>query len=147
MKKQEYVEYVESRAEKSPIFKNCALAFLFGGAICILGQSLIDLYSFWGVGKDESATLCSVTLIFLAALATGLGVFDNVAKIAGAGTLVPITGFANAVCSEAIDAKSEGFVLGVGAKIFSVAGPVILFATLSSSVYGVIYYIFTAFWG
>ena len=147
MKKQEYVEYVESRAEKSPILKNCALAFLFGGAICTLGQALIDLYSFWGVGKDESATLCSVTLIFLAALATGLGVFDNVAKIAGAGTLVPITGFANAVCSEAIDAKSEGFVLGVGAKIFSVAGPVILFATLSSSVYGVIYYIFTAFWG
>ena len=147
MKKQEYVEYVESRAEKSPIFKNCAFAFLFGGAICTLGQALIDLYSFWGVDKDESSTLCSVTLIFLAVLATGLGVFDNIAKVAGAGTLVPITGFANAVSSEAIDARSEGFVLGVGAKIFAVAGPVIVFATLASSLYGVIYFIFTTFWG
>ncbi len=147
MKNQEYVEYVENRAKKSPILKNCAFAFLFGGAICTLGQAFTDLYSFLGFNEDVSSTLCSVSLIFLSALLTGLGVFDNIAKIAGAGTLVPITGFANAISSEAIDSKSEGYILGVGAKIFTVAGPVIVFAILSSSLYGVIYYTFTAFWG
>ena len=147
MKKQEYIEYVESRAKKSPILKNCAFAFLFGGFICSLGQIFIDLYTMWGLGEKDAGTLSSVTLIFLASLLTGLGVFDNVAKIAGAGTLVPITGFANAVSSQAIDAKSEGYILGVGAKIFSVAGPVIVYALVSSSVYGLIYYFATLIWG
>ena len=147
MKNQEYLEYVENRAKKSPILKNCAFAFLFGGAICLLGQALTDLYTFWGFNEADSGSLCSVTLIFLATLLTGLGVFDNIAKIAGAGTLVPITGFANAVSSQAIDARSEGYVLGVGAKIFTISGPVILFASLCSSVYGVIYYVISVFWG
>lgn len=147
MKKQEYVEYVESRAKKSPILKNCAFAFLFGGLICSLGQAFIDVYTMWGLDKENAGTLSSVTLIFIAALLTGLGVFDNIAKIAGAGTLVPITGFANAVSSQAIDSKSEGYVLGVGAKIFSVAGPVIVYAIASGTLYGVIYYFCTLIWG
>ena len=147
MKNQEYLEYVENRAKKSPILKNCAFAFLFGGAICILGQALTDLYAFWGFNETDSGALCSISLIFLATLLTGLGVFDSIAKIAGAGTLVPITGFANAVSSQAIDARSEGYVLGVGAKIFTIAGPVIVFASLASSTFGVIYYVFSVFWG
>ena len=147
MKKQEYIEYVEERAKKSPILKNCAFAFLMGGAICSLGQALSDLYSIWGVGEKNAGTLSSVSLIFLAALLTGLGIFDNIAKIAGAGTLVPITGFANAVSSQAIDSKSEGYVLGVGAKMFTVAGPVIVYALVSGTLYGVIYCFATMIWG
>ena len=147
MKKQEYLEYVENRAKKSPILKNCAFAFLFGGMICTLGQGLTDLYSFWGFNEVDSGTLTSITLIFLSTLLTGLGVFDNIAKVAGAGTLVPITGFANAVSSQAIDARSEGYILGVGAKMFTIAGPVIVFAVLSSSLYGVLYYVISAIWG
>ena len=147
MKKQEYVEYVEGRAKKSPILKNCIFAFLIGGLICIIGQGLKDLYIYLGINQEESGILSSVSLIFLSALLTGLGVFDNIARHAGAGTLVPITGFANAITSEAIDAKSEGFVLGVCAKIFSIAGPVITFAVLSGAIYGVGYYIFLTVWG
>ena len=147
MKKQEYIEYVEKRAKKSPILKNCFFAFLFGGAICSLGQALKDLYSMWGVNENDSGTLVSVTLIFLAALLTGLGVFDNIARIAGAGTLVPITGFANAISSQAIDSKSEGYVLGVGAKMFTVAGPVIVYALVSGTLYGVIYFFAGLIWG
>lgn len=147
MKKQEYIEYVESRAKKSPIVKNCAFAFLFGGSICVLGQVFIDLYTMWGMDETNAGTLTSITLIFLAALLTGIGVFDNIAKIAGAGTLVPITGFANAVSSQAIDAKSEGYVLGVGAKMFTIAGPVIVYALLSGTVYGIIYYLIGMIWG
>ena len=147
MKKQEYIEYVEERAKKSPILKNCAFAFLIGGAICVLGQALCDLYMTWGMNEKDGATLASVTLIFLTSTLTGLGVFDNVAKIAGAGTLVPITGFANAVSSQAIDSKSEGYVLGVGAKMFTVAGPVIVYALVSGTLYGVIYYFAGLIWG
>lgn len=147
MKKQEYIEYVESRAKKSPIIKNCGFAFLIGGLICTLGQTFIDLYTMWGIDENDAGTLSSVSLIFIAALLTGLGIFDNIAKIAGAGTLVPITGFANAVSSQAIDSKSEGYILGVGAKMFSVAGPVIVYALVSGTLYGVIYYFSTLIWG
>lgn len=147
MKKQEYVEYVEKRAKKSPILKNCTFAFLMGGAICTLGQGLTDIFSLWGVNEKDAGTLTSISLIFLAALLTGIGIFDNIAKIAGAGTLVPITGFANAISSQAIDSKSEGYVLGVGAKMFSVAGPVIVYALVSGTLYGVIYYIIGLIWG
>ena len=97
--------------------------------------------------KNDAGTLSSVSLIFIAVLLTGLGIFDNIAKIAGAGTLVPITGFANAVSSQAIDSKSEGYILGVGAKMFSVAGPVIVYALVSGTLYGVIYYFSTLIWG
>lgn len=97
--------------------------------------------------KTDASTLVSVTLVFITAVLTGIGIFDNIAKVAGAGTLVPITGFANAVASPAIDTKSEGYILGVGAKIFTIAGPVILYGTLSGAIYGVIYYICTLIWG
>ena len=136
----EYKKYADARAKKSPIAKDCVKAFLFGGIICTVAQGLKELYSTFLSAKD-AGTLVSVTLIFITALLTGLGVFDKIAKHAGAGTLVPITGFANAVSSMAIDAKSEGFVLGVGAKMFTIAGPVILYGTAAGAVYGVIYWI------
>lgn len=147
MKKQEYVEYVEGRAKRSPLLKDCFFSFTFGGIICIIGQILHDLYQYLGADEKDAGTLTSVSLIFVACLLTGLGVFDNIAKIAGAGTLVPITGFANAISSQAIDTKSEGYVLGVGAKMFTIAGPVIVFATLSGTIYGVIYYVCSLIWG
>ena len=118
--------------------KNCLCAFLFGGAICAAAQGLGNVYRMFFEKKD-AASLTSVTLIFIAVLLTGLGVFDKIASHAGAGTLVPITGFANAVASCAIDSKSEGFVLGVGAKIFTIAGPVILYGTFAGFLYGIIY--------
>ena len=126
----------------SSILKNSLLAFLFGGAICVIGQLLSLLYSYLGLDKKTAGTLVTVTLIFLAALLTALGIFDKIARHAGAGTLVPVTGFSNAVVSQARDAKSEGYVLGVGAKIYTVAGPVILYGLLSGTVYGLIYYIY-----
>ena len=126
----------------SSILKNSLLAFLFGGAICVIGQQLSLLYSYLGLDKKTAGTLVTVTLIFLAALLTALGIFDKIARHAGAGTLVPVTGFSNAVVSQAMDAKSEGYVLGVGAKIYTVAGPVILYGLLSGTVYGLIYYIY-----
>ena len=140
-----YKRYVNARAKKSPLAKDCVRAFLTGGAICAGAQGLLTLYKAWGMEKDDAAALVSVSLVFLTALLTGLGVFDNIAKWAGAGTLVPITGFANAVAAPAIDTKGEGFVLGVGAKIFSIAGPVILYGMAAGTVYGVIYWIINTF--
>ena len=147
MNKEEYCEYVEQRQKKSPILKNCLYAFFIGGAICSLGQALLELYLVLGFEKLDAYGLVSITLIFLSVAFTGIGIFDTIARVAGAGTLVPITGFANAVASPAIDTKSEGLILGVGAKIFSISGPVILFATLSGGIYGVIYYICLTIWG
>ncbi len=144
--KEEYKKYVKKRAPASPVFKNTARAYVVGGGICAVGELLYFLFSeTLSIPEKESGTLVSVTLIFLAALLTGLGVFDNVAKFAGAGTLVPITGFSNAVASPAIDTKSEGFILGVGANMFKIAGPVIVYGTVASVVYGVIYWITTLF--
>ena len=145
MNKKEYVKYVEGRARKSPILKNTLRAYLVGGCICVFAQALTELYKYLGIKADTVSTLTPVTLIFIASLMTGLGVFDNVAKFAGAGTLLPITGFANAVTSPAIDSKSEGFVIGVGAKMFTVAGPVIVYGTSASVIYGIIYWITTLF--
>ena len=125
----------------SSIFKNSLLAFLFGGVICVIGQLLMELYGYLGLDKKTAGSLVTVTLIFVAALLTALGIFDKIARHAGAGTLVPVTGFSNAVVSQAMDAKSEGYVLGVGAKIYTVAGPVILYGLLSGVIYGLIYYI------
>ncbi len=136
-----YKKYAEKRSVKSPILKNCILAFLTGGFICCIGEGLFCLYKRLGSDVQTASSLVSVSLIFLAALLTGLGVFDNIAKFAGAGTLVPITGFSNAVVSPAIDTKSEGFVLGVGAKMFTIAGPVIVYGTVASVIYGVIYWV------
>ena len=136
-----YKKYAKERAKKSPLAKDSLMAFLIGGAICMLGQAIMTIYKAVGVPDDMANSLVPVTLIFLAALFTGIGIFDNLAKIAGAGTLVPITGFANAVVSPAIDNKSEGFIMGVGAKMFVVAGPVIVYGIISSVLYGIVYYI------
>ncbi len=144
--KEEYKKLVKKTAKKSPILKNCCFAFVFGGGICVLGQLLFDLYgALTSYDTDDCYALVSITLIFLAALLTGIGVFDNIAKYAGAGTLVPVTGFANSVVSPAIDTKAEGFILGVGAKIFTVAGPVILYGILSGAVYGIILWMYSLF--
>lgn len=140
MNKEDYKAYVEGRAKKSSCLKNCAFAFLFGGTICVIGQVLKNLYIRLGAIEQSASMLVSVSLIFVAAILTGIGVFDNIAKIAGAGTLVPITGFANAVVSPAIDTKSEGYIFGVGAKIFTIAGPVILYGIFSGVIYGILYY-------
>ena len=140
-----YQKYADGRARKSPCLKDCAFAFLSGGIICAFAQGLTDLYQSFGMGKENAGTLTSVTLIFITAILTGFGVFDKIAKHCGGGTLVPITGFANAVSSAAIDNKSEGFVLGVGAKIFTIAGPVILYGVSAGVIYGIIYYIVRLF--
>lgn len=138
--KKYYKKYAAARATKTDSKKNCTKAFLIGGTICLIAQGLGELYGIW-LPEKMASTLVSVTLIFITALLTGIGVFDNLAKHAGAGTLVPITGFANAVASPAVDSKGEGFVLGVGAKIFSIAGPVILYGTAAGVFYGVIYWV------
>jgi stage V sporulation protein AC len=146
MTKETYKKYADSRAPKSPVVKDCLRAFLVGGLICTLGQGLTDIYTkLCGMEKQDAGTLTACTLVLIAAILTGLGVFDSIAKYAGAGTLVPITGFANAVVSPAIDSKSEGLILGVGAKIFSVAGPVLLYGTLAGTAYGVVYWIVSLF--
>lgn len=143
MEKQEYGKLVKRRAARSPALKNCLAAFTVGGEICAFGQCLIALYTAFGIDPKNASVLATVSLIFLSALLTGIGVFDRIARFAGAGTLVPVTGFANAVVSPAIDNKSEGLILGVGAKIFTVAGPVLLFGTIAGVVYGVVYFIVT----
>ena len=140
--KKTYAKFADAHAPRSPIGKNCLCAFLIGGAICTLGQVLRDVFqNVCSFSEETAGMLTSVTLILAAVLLTALGIFDNIAKHAGAGTLVPITGFANAVVSPAIDSHAEGLVLGVGAKIFTVAGPVLLYGTLAGFVYGVISWI------
>ncbi|MCD7832294.1 MAG: stage V sporulation protein AC [Firmicutes bacterium] len=143
IKSKDYKRYADAAAKKSPCAKNCAAAFLVGGLICTIAGALTDIYSALGANTENAGIYSTVTLIFLAALLTGVGVFDDIAKFAGAGTLVPITGFANAVVSPAIDTKSEGWIFGVGANIFKIAGPVVLYGTFSGAIYGVIYYIYT----
>ena len=141
-----YKKYAAARAPASPLIKDCAWAFCVGGFICAIGQALIFLYGdILGMSQKDAGTLCSVTLIFIAALLSGLGLFEKIAKRAGGGTLVPITGFANSVVSPAIDSKAEGLILGVGAKIFTVAGPVLLYGTLAGAVWGVVYFVINLF--
>ena len=135
-----YQKYANGYAKKSPSPKNCIAAFGVGGSICLLAEGFFRLYLHLGIPESSVRILTPVTIIVLTALATGLGIFDRLAKIAGAGTLVPITGFANAVTSPAIDNKAEGYIMGVGAKMFVIAGPVIVYGTLASVVWGVIYY-------
>ena len=146
MDKKQYKKYAAAHAKPSPIIKNCIFAFLVGGSICLLGELLYMLYNFMPfIPSSQASTLVSVTLIFISVLLTGLGVYDKIAKHAGAGTLLPIKGFANAVASPAIDSRAEGYILGVGAKIFTVSGPVILYGTLAGAIYGVIYWIISLF--
>lgn len=136
-----YEKRIKLHTPPSTLSKDCILAFVSGGLICLFGELLAMLYIKLGMAEKNAYILVTVTLILVSATLTGLGVFDKIARHAGAGTLVPVTGFANAVVSPAIDNKSEGLILGVGAKIFTVAGPVILYATLSGTVFGVIYFI------
>ena len=138
-----YGKYVKAHAKKTDTALCCLKAFLFGGLICTTGETFADLFGFLGVTDVKTrSSLVSCTLILITAVLTGIGVFDRIAKHAGAGTLVPVTGFANAMISQAIDAKSEGFIIGVGAKLFTVAGPVVVYGTAASVIYGIIYYIF-----
>ena len=139
-----YKEYTERHAPKSPVVRDALCAFICGGALCASSEGVKNLYGALGMNRDDASLMTSVTLVFLAILLTGIGVFDNIARFALAGVLVPITGFANAVASPAIDSKTEGYVTGVGAKIFTVAGPVILYGTVAGTLYGVVYYIMKA---
>ena len=137
---EKYAEMSKKASHVSNSWINIPMAFLIGGAICCLGQFLLNCYDKAGMNEKNAALLVSVTLVFLSALLTGLKLYEKIAKHGGAGTLVPITGFANAVVSPAIEFRSEGFILGVGAKIFAIAGPVILYGTVASVIYGLIYY-------
>lgn len=141
MTEREYGRLVKDMMPRSPMWKDCLKAFLIGGAICALGQLIQNGYMALGLEKQDAGTAMSMTLVALSALLTGLSLYDDIAKHAGAGTLVPITGFANSVAAPAVEFKTEGFVLGVGAKMFTIAGPVIVYGVSASVVYGFIYWI------
>ena len=145
MTEKEYAQLVQKAAPKSPMGKDCLNAFWIGGLICVLGQILTNSYSAVGLDKDAAATATSITLVTLSALLTGLSLYDNLAKYGGAGTLVPITGFANAIAAPAVEFKTAGFILGVGAKLFTIAGPVIVYGLSASVVYGFVYWLWTLF--
>lgn len=138
MSKQEYQKFVQARAKSSPLVKDCVLAFVIGGGICAVGQAIMDGFMGLGLEKTDAGTATTISLVFLSALLTGLNLYNKLGRYGGAGTLVPITGFANAVVSPAIDFKSEGMVTGMAAKMFTVAGPVIVFGVTASVIYGVI---------
>jgi stage V sporulation protein AC len=140
---QEYQNYVKSTMPKSNILKNCIMAFLIGGLICTIGQLITNIgINYYGLNKQDAGTFTSIILIFLSALLTGLGIYDDIAKVAGAGTIVPITGFANSIVSPAMEFKREGYVFGVGAKMFSIAGPVLVYGIGTSTIVGLLYYLF-----
>lgn len=145
MTEKEYGKLIKDMSPKSPMGKDCLKAFLIGGLICCIGQLCMNGYTALGLDKTGAGTATCITLITLSALLTGLSVYDDIAKHAGAGTLVPITGFANAIASPALEFKTEGFILGVGAKIFQIAGPVIVYGVSASVVYGIIYWVTTLF--
>ena len=145
MTEREYEKLVQNMAPKSPILKNCRNAFLIGGLICTIGQLFLNGYQALGVEQAAAATATSISLVALSALLTGLSLYDNIAKHAGAGTLVPITGFANAITAPAVEFKTEGMILGTAAKMFTIAGPVIVYGVSASVVYGLIYWITTLF--
>ena len=141
MTDKQYDALVREMSPKSPMGKDCINAFWIGGLICVLGQVFINWYTSLGLEKQDASTAGSMTLVVLSALLTGLSLYDNIAKFAGAGTLVPITGFANSISAPAVEFKTEGFILGVGAKMFTIAGPVIVYGVSASVVYGFIYWI------
>ena len=138
--KQEYAEMAKRASPPTKSWKNCLFAFLVGGLICTMGQILCNMFRTFGLELADARTAVSVSLIFLSAVLTACGVYDDLAKYAGAGTLVPITGFANSMVSPAMEFKSEGFVLGLGAKLFTISGPVIVYGVSASVVYGTIYW-------
>ena len=142
MSNAEYAALVKARMPKSPFWSDLIKAFVIGGLICCVGQGFLELYSALGAGQEDAAAWCSVTMVFLGAFLTGLGVYDDLARHGGAGTLVPITGFANAVASPALEFKTEGYITGLAAKIFVIAGPVITFGILASALYGLVLVVF-----
>ncbi|MGI6013299.1 MAG: stage V sporulation protein AC [Oscillospiraceae bacterium] len=142
MTNEEYSQYVQKKSPDSPLWTDMLKAFLVGGIICCIGQALIALFKHFDLSTQDAATATSITLVFLGAFFTGLGLYDSIAKFAGAGTLVPITGFANSVVSPALEFKSEGFITGTAAKMFIIAGPVIVFGISSSVIYGIILVLF-----
>ena len=143
MTEKEYGKLVKDLSPKSPMWRDCLMAFFVGGLICTLGQLAINGYTALGLEKQDASTAASMSLVALSALLTGLSLYDNIAKHAGAGTLVPITGFANSVAAPAVEFKTEGFILGTAAKMFTIAGPVIVYGVTASVVYGIIYWIWT----
>lgn len=143
MTEKEYGKLVEEISPKSPIGKDCLGAFVVGGIICAIGQFFINYYTKLGLDKDDAGMAASMTLVVISAILTGLSLYDNIAKFAGAGTLVPITGFANSIAAPAVEFKTEGFILGVGAKMFTIAGPVIVYGVSASVIYGFIYWLTT----
>ncbi|MFT8888728.1 MAG: stage V sporulation protein AC [Ethanoligenens sp.] len=143
--KKQYAQMTNTQSPNSPIVRNCIWAFLSGGAICTIGQIMTNIYQHFGLKELDASNATTITLIFLGAFLTGLHVYDKLAKYAGAGTLVPITGFANAVVSPALEFKSEGFVLGLGAKMFTIVGPVLVYGITASILYGFVLWIFKLF--
>lgn len=145
MTEKQYQKLVDDMSPKSPMGRDCLNAFWIGGMICVIGQIFLNIYTGFGLDKDAAGTATSMTLVAISALLTGLSLYDDIAKHAGAGTLVPITGFANSIAAPAVEFKTEGFILGVGAKMFTIAGPVIVYGLSASVVYGLIYWITTLF--
>lgn len=138
----DYQNYVDKKSPNSPIFKNCFNAFWVGGLICVIGQVIFDYFAFRGFSQELCGTIVSISLIFLSALLTCLNIFNRIGKFAGAGSLIPITGFANSIISPSIEYKSEGYVMGVGAKMFTVAGPVLVYGICASVLVGMVYLLF-----
>lgn len=145
MTNKQYNEYIEKRSEKSPCLMNCIKAFIVGGTICLIGEVLTNLFVHYGYEKENALVYASISLIFIASVLTGIGVFDKIAKFGGGGALVPITGFSNSVTAPSIEARSEGYITGVASKMFTIAGPVIVYGTASSIIYGIIYWFITKF--
>lgn len=141
----QYDELTKKASPKTKSYKTIPSAFVIGGLICVIGQLLLRYYENGGLSAETASTLVSITLVLIAAVLTGLNIYDNIAKLGGAGTLVPITGFSNAVCAPALEFKSEGLILGLGAKMFIIAGPVIVYGVLTSVAYGVILYVMQLF--
>lgn len=141
MDKQDYKEYTKQREPKTKLLKNCIMAFIVGGLICDVGQFFFNLYMSMGLSKDKVSAFTSITMVFLGAFLTGLDIYDWIGKYGGAGSIVPITGFANSIVSPAMEYKKEGLVFGVGAKMFTIAGPVLVYGISSSVVVGLIYYL------
>ena len=137
-----YQDYIDKKSPNSPIFKNCFNAFWVGGLICSIGQIILDICKYHGLDTQMSGTVTSIILIAISALLTGLNLFNKIGKFAGAGSLVPITGFANSIVSPAMEYKSEGYVMGVGGKMFTVAGPVLVFGISTSIIVGIFYFMF-----
>ena len=143
MTEKQYDQFISELSPRSPVWKDCLWAFCVGGAICTLGQVFINWYASLGLEKTDASGAASMTLVVIAAVLTGIGIFDDIAKHAGAGTLVPITGFANAIAAPAVEFQTEGRILGTGAKMFTIAGPVIVYGVSASVVYGLVYWIST----